>query len=905
MNTVSASSCKTLSEFLKTHTASKGDTITNTRISGGSYNVPDEEYDQFMRLVYADVIAKDKEETLTEKQRETGPILVDIDLRFAFETDARIYTLDHITDLVDIYLAELKTMFQFDANTNFNVYIFEKESINKVVDKNIVKDGIHIIFGLNADRQVQCALRDKIVSAVGDIWSDLPIINTWDDVFDAGISKGHTNWQMIGSRKPAHQPYRLTRTLNVSFDVDDEEFITKTIEFDMKNIVQLSARNLNAPSYYIKTEFAATLGNVVVRPKHHHVNAPSILNIKSQAELDAAVNHFLDTIPILEYELKESYEYTMTLPVSYYGEGSFSKWIRVGWALRNINDKLFIAWLAFSAQAASFKFTDVHDLYSKWTTFDMNNTNGLTNRSLMHWSKCDAYDKYKDVKANSIDSYINKTLEIMNMKSTHVCGCGDYDIANVLYQLYKDDYVCVSVKSNIWYRYKDNRWIENDNGTGLRKSISTTLRDLYHKKAIQISNKHSNLDVDDTTRAPMEAASKHILKICENFANTSAKKNIMIEAKDLFYDPHFFEKLDANPYLLCFKNGVIDFKEKVFRRGYPEDYLSKCTNINYIPNVESGVKSEIEDFMRKLFPMPELCQYMWEHLASTLIGTSADQTFNMYVGIGQNGKSVLVNLMEQVLGEYKGDVPLTLVTQARTKIGGLTPELVALKGVRYAVMQEPSKGDRMNEGIMKQITSGLDPITCRAPYMVQSLTYIPQFKLVVCANELMEIKAQDHGTWRRIRVPEFMSLFTDNPIEGDSDKPYQYKLDKNIVEKFGKWKEGFAAMLAEIAFRTNGVVKECSIVTAASNAYRERQDYIAEFIHDRIILDGAGLIRKAELNSEFSIWYMSTYGKGGPSPKDVHAYMDKRFGKYEKRTAWVGAKFKYDDGNVSDDEIEL
>lgn len=122
---------------------------------------------------------------------------------------------------------------------------------------------------------------------------------------------------------------------------------------------------------------------------------------------------------------------------------------------------------------------------------------------------------------------------------------------------------------------------------------------------------------------------------------------------------------------------------------------------------------EIKDFMKKLFPVVELHKYMWDHLASTLLGTCKEQTLNMYVGIGQNGKSVLVNLMEQVLGDYKGDVPLSLLTQQRVKIGGVSPELVQLKGVRYAVIQEPSKGDKINEGIMKQLTGG-DPIQARS-----------------------------------------------------------------------------------------------------------------------------------------------------------------------------------------------
>ena len=72
---------------------------------------------------------------------------------------------------------------------------------------------------------------------------------------------------------------------------------------------------------------------------------------------------------------------------------------------------------------------------------------------------------------------------------------------------------------------------------------------------------------------------------------------------------------------------------------------------------DAKIIAEIEDFMRKLFPIKEIHDYMWEHLASTLIGISTNQTFNMYIGNGRNGKSVLVDLMSTILGDYKGDVP--------------------------------------------------------------------------------------------------------------------------------------------------------------------------------------------------------------------------------------------------------
>ena len=76
-------------------------------------------------------------------------------------------------------------------------------------------------------------------------------------------------------------------------------------------------------------------------------------------------------------------------------------------------------------------------------------------------------------------------------------------------------------------------------------------------------------------------------------------------------------------------------------------------------------------------------------------------------------------------------------------------------------MQEPSKGDKINEGIMKELTGG-DPIQCRALFK-DSVTFIPQFKLVVCTNTLPDFKSNDDGTWRRIRKVDLMSKFTANP----------------------------------------------------------------------------------------------------------------------------------------------
>ena len=936
-------------DFMLKHQLKKGENnnnkeITNTRIGskddniyGGSYCIPPEDYELFLNLYSRNILSTNKKEYLTEKQLvDNGPILVDIDLRHDYDIDERQYTNTHIDDMIDIYLDVFKSIFQLDNSCNFNIYILQKPTVNRVKEKDCTKDGIHLIIALKTDRNTQKIIRNKVIPLVADAWGDLPIVNSFEDVFDKGITDGTVNWQLYGSRKPNHERYKLTRIYSVTYDDTDDEFMRKEIpleSFDViQNIKELSIRNDNHPSLFLKSAFLNERNEYERKSNIQRTGSKQIItiqdlpvmedlqvaNIKTREELDMMVKVFLESSlsSQLDYELKDSHDYVMCLPPSYYEDGSYLKWIKVGWCLKNISNRLLIVWIAFSAKSSTFDFASIPDLCERWRNFDRRPNDGITKRSLYHWARTDAPEEYNRILNNSLDYHVEQSLKISGGKgkNNEKSGCGDWDLAWVLYQMCKHNYVCTSVKNNMWMEYKKHRWHDLDSGTTLRKTISGPLRERYRNKAVQYmhnNDQQSNRTDDDEPVAEQDelhrVLQQRAINISQKLAQTSDKDHIMKEAKELFYDGDFLGKLDVNPHLLCCKNGVYDFKENIFRNGIPEDNISMSTNIDYKPLDESKHASkmtEINTFMNQLFPEKPLCDYMWDHLASTLLGTSSNQTFNMYIGGGQNGKSVLVNLMEIVLGDYKGDVPLTLVTDRRGKVGGLAPEIVQLKGKRFAVMQEPSKGDVINEGIMKQLTSGKDPIQGRAPYMPQTISFIPQFKLVVTCNVLMGIKSNDHGTWRRIRAVPFKSLFTENPVEGDKEKPFQFLIDKSIDEKFDSWKEVFLAMLVKRASETKGIVNDCEIVLQKSNEYRKSQDYLSEFVEECVVRSHSqSCIQKQELNNEFVRWYETNYGGRGPSPKDLHEYMDKCFGK-NRASKWMGVEIKYDTNN-NEDEDEL
>ena len=200
---------------------------------------------------------------------------------------------------------------------------------------------------------------------MNDIWQDCPIVNTWNDVFDEGISKGYTNWQLYGSCKPNHEAYKVTSKYNISYDNQDGEIINEQISIDAKKLTkemfkEFSIRNKEHPQYFYKSSFLNQLeSTTTTQPQRKsspvttifddESGSKDITKIRTKEQLQSYLDMFLDSIQPSEYILRELYEYTTVLPESYYGSGSYTKWIRVGWALKNTSNKLLVVWLVFSA----------------------------------------------------------------------------------------------------------------------------------------------------------------------------------------------------------------------------------------------------------------------------------------------------------------------------------------------------------------------------------------------------------------------------------------------------------------------------------------------------------------------------------------------------------------------------
>ena len=191
----------------------------------------------------------------------------------------------------------------------------------------------------------------------------------------------------LGSRKPKHKVYTLQKNYTCIYNVEECDFELSEIDIaqlDMKLIFPtLCARYTEHVSFPLKE-------GIIIPKKKLKVKSAAISNeiikpyeITNQEELDAAIDKFLkscmkeDSVDMMttntiavsstsKYYLKEVHQYTMILPEEFYGPGSYTKWMKIGWALRHTHNDMLLTWLKFSSQSSQFNYADVPQLCEKW-----------------------------------------------------------------------------------------------------------------------------------------------------------------------------------------------------------------------------------------------------------------------------------------------------------------------------------------------------------------------------------------------------------------------------------------------------------------------------------------------------------------------------------------------------------
>jgi P4 family phage/plasmid primase-like protien len=350
-----------------------------------------------------------------------------------------------------------------------------------------------------------------------------------------------------------------------------------------------------------------------------------------------------------------------------------------------------------------------------------------------------------------------------------------------------------------------------------------------------------------------------------------------------------------NQFLLGVGNGVVDLHKtstptsmdfKVeYRIGKASDHVSfqvgKCLPefdaLNYIEYDPSDpIYEEIDDFFSKVFPRPDLRAYVWRLLASCLEGANKEQCFYIWIGVGGNGKSKLVELMRIILGDYCCSLQSTSLTRKRPESGAANPDIMAIRNKRFIYLQEPDDREPLNTSRMKQF-SGEDMVEARGLFEDQTRFKVSG-KLHMMCNKLPPITTMDRGTWRRVRVIPFESKFVD-PESPDLDPSKNvYPRDDNLDQKMSRWREAMFAKLLHIyqtEYLKSGLNPIPQIVTQASEQYKESFDVFAKFFKACVRQGGTAVGSETPLK-DFLAAYKSWHDDSGSGNKLSQTELTKR-----------------------------
>ena len=852
-----------LGVFLDSHRViEKGDacSFTGMGVMKGKFIVKEEEYSHFLDLLHEYLFTQQRRPLNLVEQRRCDlqtPILIDLDFKYPAERAIqRQFELSHIHEFLREYTENISHFYDLSSYKPLRFFItlrpapYEDKKAGGV--NRAIKDGVHIQCpDLVLTSEHQQVLRHRSIERLNltNSFRNTGYINSEKDIFDEAIVKKN-GWFFYGESKPDIPAYQLVSVY--VYDGKTKQFHEEDAEaYESRALIELlSIRhqlNLTPPPLEEKTEEewrarldyctgrrAPTVGVVAdEEPELQVVNVTSS-NVYEQFERDK--------IALAKQLAREC--------LSASRANSYQSWMEVGWCLHNIDPshEMFNVWMEFSNQSSKAGENNVSSLEREWSKWSRANheQRQFTIRSLHMWAKTDNYERYTKIMKESFVNFVESEVD-----ATHT------HIARLMKRMYGNNY-CAALDSKKvdWYEFTGTYWKKLPQGIDLRNKMTTEVAEIIieARRTIRERLQHANAGEEF-----INSRMKKMLKIEQSLYTSGFKDSVMRDCIGLFYEENFAQKLNSNQYLIGFNNGVIDLHAiqnkggknehtVLFRKAEPSDFVSfmagryetkNCDPIDYIeydPNDEEQalIHLEIDDFMAKVFPRPELRAYMWRKLASCLEGANKEQTYETWIGVGGNAKSKLVDLMSMVLGDYASSLQSTAMTRKRPDAGAANPDIMAIRNKRFIYMAEPDDREPLNTSRMKQFT-GEDDVEARGLFEEQTKFKITG-KIFMLCNAFPAINTMDRGTWRRVRAVPFESKFVDPGVEPVKPSENIYARDNQLDIKLKRWRTLFMSRLVHIyktEYLHGGLGQVPAVVMQESNKYQESFDSVAKFMNAR------------------------------------------------------------------------
>jgi putative DNA primase/helicase len=368
-----------------------------------------------------------------------------------------------------------------------------------------------------------------------------------------------------------------------------------------------------------------------------------------------------------------------------------------------------------------------------------------------------------------------------------------------------------------WLVYDGKRWAWDDRGRVV-KLAQEAARGLYKEALLE----------------PDPAKQKGLTKFAIGSQNEGRISGMLSQAK-----PHVavgLEDLDADPWVLNCQNGTLDLKSGKLKAHHAGDHITKIVPVEYDPTADCP---RFHKFLAETLIDSAVVAFVKRYSGYTLTGVTRERLFAILWGSGKNGKTTLVELLHDALGDYARNTDVETIL-AR-KYAGVGNDVAALKGARFVSCAEVEHGRRLAESKVKTLT-GTDTVTARFLFG-EPFDFRPQFKLWLSTNNRPTILGTDDAIWDRIRLIPFTQRFDGN------------RQDPKLPEKLRAELPGVLAWMVEgcLEWQEHGL-GEAEKVRVATDRYRAEMDTLASFLADRCVVREGLSVRAEVLYQQYSMW---------------------------------------------------
>jgi P4 family phage/plasmid primase-like protien len=514
------------------------------------------------------------------------------------------------------------------------------------------------------------------------------------------------------------------------------------------------------------------------------------------------------------------------------------------------------------------------NLNSFWMNYSQLVNNGTVNININNY-----YSGEEEFSCNvKLDSTIFRNKELTRLSEQILDGHKVVLLSELLSRREND----FRYTNGDWYFFNGVIWKADKESLELRKRI---VKLSSHFAIIQ--NYYENRKLGDSESGGLV---KNVKSLINKLHKTSFEDEIIKGAKMYFNDEKFILNLNSKKHLVPFTNGVFDLLANSFRKTQKEDYINLTFGYPYLDGDGGGdggvggeFNREVLSFIDTVLPNRGVKDYVLKKMSECLNGDIPNTNFMMFIGDGANGKSQLLNLMKLAMGEFGEKVEVTLLTRKRNNANESNSEKIKLMYKRFAFLSEPEDGEKINIGLLKELT-GSEEIVARGLYQ-EAVSFVMEAKLFLACNELPEIKGEDTALWRRIRVIDFPSRFVDEPKEDN-----EYKIDRTLPSRMREdisWRQTFMRVLLDYYYRDD--IVEPDEVKLKTNEYRQENNDFYNWLEENLRYKEGCVLKLQETLESFSGKKISSRLLG-KYRKEIEKYVKEKIKNvnYEYKQFWIG-----------------